>query len=153
MKKNVCVITGGGSGMGLAAAKCMPKDKIIVVTGRTLSKLEKAVEELETLGYEAYAKTCDTSDRESVRELAAFADTPVYLSGDGYDMTKKALSVPSLADTPEELIYQSGYAVAMCALTAYQAGVRTTDAELAPTYLRLPQAERERLEKLNNDNT
>ena len=30
MKKNVCVITGGGSGMGLAAAKCMPKDKIIV---------------------------------------------------------------------------------------------------------------------------
>ena len=28
--KNVCVITGGGSGMGLAAAKCMPKDKIIV---------------------------------------------------------------------------------------------------------------------------
>ena len=42
--KTVCVITGGGSGMGLAAAKCMPKDKIIVVTGRTLSKLEKAVE-------------------------------------------------------------------------------------------------------------
>ena len=24
--KNVCVITGGGSGMGLAAAKFMPKD-------------------------------------------------------------------------------------------------------------------------------
>ena len=33
---SVCVITGGGSGMGLAAAKFMPKDKIIVVTGRTL---------------------------------------------------------------------------------------------------------------------
>ena len=46
MKKNVCVITGGGSGMGLAAAKCMPKDKIIVVTGRTMSKLEKAVNNL-----------------------------------------------------------------------------------------------------------
>ena len=30
--KTVCVITGGGSGMGLAAAKCMPKEKIIVVT-------------------------------------------------------------------------------------------------------------------------
>ena len=25
---NVCVITGGGSGMGLEAAKFMPKDKI-----------------------------------------------------------------------------------------------------------------------------
>jgi NAD(P)-dependent dehydrogenase (short-subunit alcohol dehydrogenase family) len=71
--KNVCVITGGGSGMGLAAAKCMPKDKIIVVTGRTLSKLEGAVKELTELGYEAYAKTCDTSVREQVRELAEYA--------------------------------------------------------------------------------
>ena len=56
MSKTVCVITGGGSGMGLAAAKYMPKDKIIVVTGRTLSKLEKAVCELTELGYEAHAK-------------------------------------------------------------------------------------------------
>lgn len=73
MSKTVCVITGGGSGMGLAAAKYMPKDKIIVVTGRTLSKLEKAVCELKELGYEAHAKTCDTSDRNAVIELAEFA--------------------------------------------------------------------------------
>lgn len=71
--KTVCVITGGGSGMGLAAAKQMPKEKIIVVTGRTLSKLEKAVEELKELGYEAYAKTCDTSKREEVIALAEYA--------------------------------------------------------------------------------
>ena len=70
---NVCVITGGGSGMGLAAAKFMPKDKIIVLTGRTVSKLESAVNELKELGYTAYAKACDTSDRESVKELVAFA--------------------------------------------------------------------------------
>ena len=50
MKKNVCVITGGGSGMGLEAAKYMPKDKIIVVAGRTVRKLEKAVEELKSRG-------------------------------------------------------------------------------------------------------
>ena len=71
--KDVAVITGGGSGMGLAAAKFMAKEKIIIVTGRTLSKLEKAVEELTALGYEAYAKTCDTSNRQSVRELAEYA--------------------------------------------------------------------------------
>ncbi|MBQ8831473.1 MAG: SDR family NAD(P)-dependent oxidoreductase [Oscillospiraceae bacterium] len=71
--KTVCVITGGGSGMGLAAAKFMPKEKIIVVTGRTMSKLEKAVNELTELGFEAYAKTCDTSVREQVKELAEFA--------------------------------------------------------------------------------
>lgn len=70
---DVCVITGGGSGMGLAAAKCMPKEKIIVISGRTQSKLDGAVEELKALGYSAYAKTCDTSNRESVKELAEYA--------------------------------------------------------------------------------
>lgn len=43
---DVCVVTGGGSGMGLSAALQMPKDKIIIVSGRTISKLEKAVEQL-----------------------------------------------------------------------------------------------------------
>lgn len=83
-------------------------------------------------------------------ELAAYGDTPVYLSGDGYEMTREALTNCNLGTTPEELIYQSGYSVAMCALAAHEAGERTTDAELVPTYLRLPQAERERLEKEQN---
>lgn len=69
---NVCVITGGGSGMGFEAAKFMPKDKIIVLSGRTLSKLEGAVQQLKELGFTAYAKTCDTSSRESVKELVNF---------------------------------------------------------------------------------
>ena len=68
---NVCVITGGGSGMGLEAAKLMPKDKIVVISGRTLAKLEGAVEELRALGIQAYAKACDTSDRERARTLRA----------------------------------------------------------------------------------
>ena len=71
--KNVCVITGGGSGMGLEAAKFMPKDKIIVIAGRTVAKLENAVNELKGLGFEAYACACDTSKRESVKKLAEFA--------------------------------------------------------------------------------
>ena len=83
-------------------------------------------------------------------ELASYGEETVYLSGDGYDMTRAALSDLRLAETPEELIYQSGFSVAMCALRAYEDGVRTTDTELVPTYLRLPQAERERLEKLNS---
>ena len=73
MKRNVCVITGGGSGMGLEAAKCMPKDKIIVLAGRTVAKLENAVNELTALGFEAHAHAADTSDRKSVRELAEYA--------------------------------------------------------------------------------
>lgn len=71
--KNVCVITGGGSGMGLAAAKFMDKSKIIVLSGRTVEKLENAVNELSELGFEAHAFACDTSDRESVKKLAEYA--------------------------------------------------------------------------------
>ena len=97
--KNVCVITGGGSGMGLAAAKCMPKDKIIVVTGRTLSKLENAVKELEALGYEAYAKACDTSVREQVRELAEYAAS----LGEIKNVINSAGLSPAMAD-PEKLM-------------------------------------------------
>lgn len=69
---NVCVITGGGSGMGLEAAKLM-KDKLVVLSGRTEAKLEKAVAELKELGITAYAKACDTSDRASVVALAEYA--------------------------------------------------------------------------------
>lgn len=71
--KNVCVITGGGSGMGFAAAKFMDREKIIIVSGRRMGKLEGAVRELSELGFEAYAHSCDTSDRNSVRALAEFA--------------------------------------------------------------------------------
>lgn len=97
--KTVCVITGGGSGMGLAAAKCMPKDKIIVVTGRTMSKLEKAVKELEELGYEAYAKTCDTSNRGQVRELAEYAAS----LGEIKNVINSAGLSPAMAE-PEKLM-------------------------------------------------
>lgn len=71
--KKVCVITGGGSGMGLEAAKLMDKEKIVILSGRTVSKLENAVNELKTLGIEAYAFSCDTSNRESVKKLAEYA--------------------------------------------------------------------------------
>ena len=97
--KTVCVITGGGSGMGLAAAKCMPKDKIIVVTGRTMSKLEKAVEELQEAGYEAYAKTCDTSNREQVKELAEYAASLGVIK----NVINSAGLSPAMAE-PEQLI-------------------------------------------------
>ena len=97
--KTVCVITGGGSGMGLAAAGFMPKEKIIVVTGRTLSKLEKAVEELTALGYEAYAKTCDTSKRDEVVALAEYAMS----LGTIKNVIHSAGLSPAMAD-PEKLM-------------------------------------------------
>lgn len=97
---NVCVITGGGSGMGLEAAKCMPKDKIIVLTGRTMSKLEAGITELKELGYDAYAKTCDTSKRESVKELVAFAAG----LGEIKNVINSAGVSPAMKGTPENIL-------------------------------------------------
>lgn len=71
--KKICVITGGGSGMGLAAAGFMPKDRKLILSGRTVKKLEGAVNKLKESGYEAYPFPCDISDRTSVRNLAEYA--------------------------------------------------------------------------------
>ena len=69
----------------------------------------------------------------------------VRLCGDGYDLVRRLLPENLAHDTPEPLRYQSAYSVAQAALAAFAAGVRTTDEELRPVYLRLSQAERERL--------
>ncbi|WP_077610273.1 SDR family NAD(P)-dependent oxidoreductase [Clostridium sp. Marseille-P2415] len=71
--KNVCVITGGGSGMGLATAKLMGKEHYIIICGRSVKKLEGAVQELKEDGIEAEAFACDVSDYKSVEELAIHA--------------------------------------------------------------------------------
>ena len=97
---NVCVITGGGSCMGLEAAKFMPKDKIIVISGRTMSKLENGVNELKELGYTAYAKTCDTSDRESVKELVDFC----LSLGEIKNVINSAGVSPAMKGTPEGIL-------------------------------------------------
>ena len=97
---NVCVITGGGSGMGFEAAKFMPKDKIIVLSGRTVSKLQGAVDVLTALGYTAYAKACDTSNRESVRELAQFAAS----LGEVKNVINSAGVSPAMKGTPEGIL-------------------------------------------------
>lgn len=65
----VCVITGGGSGMGFSAAKFVGTDYQLVITGRTVAKLENAKAELEAMGHSVEAVACDVSNRESVKEL------------------------------------------------------------------------------------
>lgn len=68
----VCVITGGGSGMGLEVAKLMGGAKV-VITGRTVAKLEGAVEEIRAAGVDAVARACDASDPASVDALVEYA--------------------------------------------------------------------------------
>ena len=98
--KNVLVITGGGSGMGLEAAKLTPKEKIVVISGRTEAKLQNAVKELKDLGLEAYAFACDTSKRESVQKLAEFASS----LGEIKNVINAAGVSPAMKVTPEEIL-------------------------------------------------
>lgn len=61
--KPVCVITGGGSGMGRATAKLVCEAGYhVILVGRTAAKLESAVAELTEAGHEAEAFACDLSD-------------------------------------------------------------------------------------------
>ena len=68
---------------------------------------------------------------------------PVYFTGDGYDL------VSGLTDrvTPERLRYQSAASVALCGYQTYMNADDKTSymaQALLPTYLRKPQAQRER---------
>lgn len=83
-------------------------------------------------------------------ELFERGQSPVYLVGDGYDLSYKQLvqSKPLLRTTPVVLRTQNAYSVAQIARARYESGICTTHAELVPVYLRPCQAERERMERL-----
>lgn len=79
----VCVITGGGSGMGLAAAKNMPKEKIILISGRTEKKLERASEELHAL-----ADTDKEAFMKKALRMSSFAKGDYQKAGFAYSISK-----------------------------------------------------------------
>ncbi len=94
-----------------------------------------------------------TEDRAiSIDELAEelrSANMPIYLVGDGYALAKRMLEERGIATarTPSALITQNAASVARLGFRKYQRGEYSSDSELIPGYLRLPQAERERLER------
>ena len=81
--------------------------------------------------------------------LKKYDGMPIYLIGDGYGVATAALPSlgVSLCNTPEGIRGQSAASCAKVAYRKYLNGEVIADTELAPTYLRLPQAERERLER------
>ena len=84
-------------------------------------------------------------------EKLSVYDEPIYLVGDGYELAKELLTHPSY-NTHERLKRQSAYSVAQVARKLYQSGVCTSDSAMVPTYLRPSQAERERNERLKQEN-
>ena len=112
---------------------------------------------------QVYTATFTSSDEGNVRltedraistdelalEMKEFTGRNIYVAGDGADAVKAAFLKHGVAfsSTPPLLINENAYSVARVAYRKIQNGDYTTDKALSPTYLRLPQAERERLMK------
>lgn len=81
--------------------------------------------------------------------LGQYGDKRIYLSGDGYFGAKRALSDLGIntESTPALLILENAASVARVAERMFKSGETMSDTEISPTYLRVPQAERERLER------
>ncbi len=111
-----------------------------------------------TAVYRAHGGTLErlTPDRAiAISELESelrekYSDDDIYFVGDGYRTVMHIMNTDGLRvkKTPSLLIYQNAASVARTAEKMYERGECTSDIGLAPTYLRLPQAERERLERI-----
>ena len=79
-------------------------------------------------------------------------DGPIFLVGDGSSLTYNTLknSIPELILPPEHRMHQRASGVALAAAAKITAGDPGDAASMAPNYLRLSQAERERNERMKN---
>ena len=77
---------------------------------------------------------------------------PIFLVGDGSELTYRVLSpeVSALVLPPEHRMHQRAVGVALLAARKRAAGEVGDGNSLTPNYLRLSQAERERMEKMQN---
>lgn len=92
----------------------------------------------------------------SISDLAIEVRTytePIYIVGDGYDTAREGLIKAGITPevTPEALRLESASSVAKIAVREYLNGKALSDLDISPTYLRMPQAERERLERLEKE--
>ena len=72
---------------------------------------------------------------------------PIFLVGDGSVLAHKTLDIPHLVLPAEHRMHQRAVGVALLAEEALLAGAAGDGAALTPNYLRLSQAERERIER------
>ncbi len=100
----VCIITGGGSGIGRdAALKIAQEGATVVIVGRTESKLESAIAEIRTMGGTAECYTLDVSDFNAVQKMVddvyqKFSRIDILVNNAGHSSHNRRL----LNTTPEE---------------------------------------------------
>ena len=123
---------------------------IVPVMDARRGQLYTAIFDGDKTGISRISEDCAISISELAEKLCEYSGKrSIYLVGDGYGVAKAALSELGIvtACTPELLKNENAYSVARVAVRLYNEGKSISDTEITPTYLRVPQAERERLEK------
>lgn len=102
---------------------------------------------------EALVRLCPDRALSALELNAEMAEKgePYALVGDGIEEMTRVASKNASERISPLLTDQNAISVAKCAYRAFLGGQNGTDAELKPVYLRLPQAERERLARLNEN--
>ena len=105
LEGNVCIITGGGSGIGRGAALAMAQEgATVVINGRTESKLESVKAEVEAAGGTAVSYAFDVADYDAVEQMVAdvldkFGRIDVLVNNAGHSSQhRRILNTP-----PEEM--------------------------------------------------
>ena len=88
---------------------------------------------------------------DDLKEELKNVDKPIFLVGDGSILCYNTLNaeISNLVLPPEHRMHQRATGVALAAAKLIAAGLTGDGATLAPNYLRLSQAERERMEREN----
>ncbi len=111
LSEKVCIITGGGSGIGRACALMMAEEgAVVVAVGRTASKVESVRDEIVAGGGKAEAYGVDVADKQRVfgmvdEVLGKHGRVDVLVNNAGHSSPRRML----LTTTPEDLrsVYDS----------------------------------------------
>ena len=105
LKDHVCIITGGGSGIGRGAALAMAEEgATVVIIGRTETKLESVKAEVAAGGGTAVSYSLDVADYDAVEQMVAdvldkFGRVDVLVNNAGHSSQhRRILNTP-----PEEM--------------------------------------------------
>ncbi len=105
LNQKVCIVTGGGSGIGWSTVLAMAGlGAKVAVVGRTVSKLDSVVAEVESVGGEARAYAADVADWDAVAAMTAdvidrWGRIDVLVNNAGTNVAHRGI----LDTTPEEI--------------------------------------------------